>query len=81
MGYLEDSGVGKFVVVTADHSLDGPCGGLVSLGVDVDAVGVAGTEGQRQKHLQDACLGWKVIYGTPYTKKKKLSKKKILCNV
>ena len=61
VGYLEDSCVGKFVVITAYHSLDGPCGGHVSLGVNVDAVGVAGTEVQRQEHLQDAGLVWQKV--------------------
>ena len=56
VGHGEHGGVGELVVVTADHSLDGPRGGLVGLGVDVHAVGVAGSEGHREEHLQDAGL-------------------------
>ena len=56
VGNREESGIGELVVVTADHSLNGSCGGLIGLGVHVDAVRVAGTEGQGQEHLQDADL-------------------------
>ena len=56
MGHGKESGVGELVVVTANHSLDGLRGGLVGFGVHVDTVRVARTEGQGQKHLQDADL-------------------------